>query len=370
MCQLDPEIMSSNDGILGKEWHIKAEGPEDCLLIIKVLNWIHQHDRVTVRTIRSRYVELNVTEAGIGTGTRPAECTIKAAIARDDVRNALKLIKELKKQQNLEITIVELNFHEFEINDPVFTELLLDTLKFNKDMRSITISKCNLPCSVSEHIKRQLHTCNKLELIDFRSSPCMIASLGNTMTSLEMLNLEKCIVTHEVADQLAETLLHCYNLKSLHLGFSKITGLIEKIFDQDSVLSFHLLQELDLTHAVLSKADISSLFQAAGGGKLSQLKTLGLSGIIQAVCIADLLGTNGYPKFTALENLDLSETNLNRKDPLGLSAAVQHGQLPKLRYLSFTVNDTEEMEDAMIDFFDNCEEQDGETIYVYVFYDS
>ena len=146
--------------------------------------------------------------------------------------------------------------------------------------------------------------------------------------------------------------------------------MIEKIFDQHSVLSFHLLQELGLTHAVLSKADMSSLFQAVGGGKLSQLKTLGLSGIILAVCIADLLGTNGYPKFTALEYLDLSKTNLNRKDLLGISADVQHGELPKLRYLSFTVNDTEEMEDAMIDLFDNCEEQDGETISVYVFYDS
>ena len=119
----------------------------------------------------------------------------------------------------------------------------------------------------------------------------------------------------------------------------------------------------------LSKADMSSLFQAVGGGKLSELKTLGLSGII-LVGIADFLGTNGYPKFTALENLDLSETNLNRKDLLGLSAAVQLGQLPKLRYLSSTVNDTEVMKDAMIDFFDNCEEQDGETISVYVFYDS
>ena len=93
------------------------------------------------------------------------------------------------------------------------------------------------------------------------------------------------------------------------------------------------------------------------GGILSQLTTLGMSGIFLAVCIADLLGNNGYPKFTALENLDLSETNLNRKDLFGIAAAVQHGQLPKLRYLSFTVNDTEEMEEAMIDLFDNCEQQ-------------
>ena len=248
MCQLDPEIMPTNDGILGKEWHIKADGPEDSLLIMKVLHWIHHYDRVTVRTLHSRYVELNVTEVGIGTGTRTAECTIQAAkVKADDVLSSLKLIKEIEKQQNLEITITE---HGLEINDPSLTELLLGTLKFNKDMRSITVSKCNLPYSVSEHIKRQLHTCNKLELIDFRSSPCMIASLGNTMTSLEKLNLEKCVLTPQVSDQLAQTLPHCHNLKSLHLGFSKITGLIEKIFDQHSVLSFHLLQELGLTHAV------------------------------------------------------------------------------------------------------------------------
>ena len=114
----------------------------------------------------------------------------------------------------------------------MLTELLLDTLKFSTNTRSITILKCNLPCSLSEHIKRQLHTCNKLELIDFRLSPCMIASLGNTMTSLETLNLVNCRMTSQVADQLAQSLPHCRNLRSLHLGFNKVMGLIEKLFGQ------------------------------------------------------------------------------------------------------------------------------------------
>ena len=98
MYQLNPESMSTSGGILGKEWHIANEGPEDCLLIIRVLHWIHQHDQVTVTTLSSRYGELNVTEAGIGTGTRPAECTIKATPGRaQDVLNALKLLKEVEK---------------------------------------------------------------------------------------------------------------------------------------------------------------------------------------------------------------------------------------------------------------------------------
>ena len=159
MCQLSPKSISTNDGILGKEWYIAAEGPEDYLLIMKVLQWIRQYKRVTIRRLCSRYVE-----AGIGTGTRPAECKIRAGA--DCVLNTLKLLKEVEKQQNLDITITELEIHRFEINHPVLTQLLLDTSKVNKDMRSITISKCILPCSVSKHIRWQLHTCNRLELID------------------------------------------------------------------------------------------------------------------------------------------------------------------------------------------------------------
>ena len=352
MFQLNPESMSTDGAILGKEWHIAAEGHEDYLLIMKVLHWIHQHDRVTVRTLRSRYVELNV-----GPSTRPAECTIKAATGRSDVLNALKLIEEMKKQQNLEITITELDIHGLEINDRVFTKMLLDTLKFNTVTRSITIWK--------DHIPRFFT--GVINIFDFEPSPCIIASLGNLMTSLEKLNLEKCNTTHQVADQMAQSLPYCRNLKSMHLGFNKATGLIEKLIGRQSAPGFHFLQNLDLTDANLSKVDISSLSQAVGSGGLSKLNTLGLSRNVLTDCMANLFGTNCYPEFTSLQELDLSQTSLNNDDLLRVSAAVKHRQLPKLRRLNLAGNDLEEMEDAVINLIENCREQYKETILLYFF---
>ena len=347
MFQLNPVSMSTDGAILGKEWHIAAEGHEDYLLIMKVLHWIHQHDRVTVRTLRSRYVKLNV-----GPSTRPAECTIKAATGRSDVLNALKLIEEMKKQQNLEITITELDIHGLEINDRVFTKMLLDTLKFNTVMRSITIRKYYYTGVINKH----------------EPSPCIIASLGNLMTSLEKLNLEKCNTTHQVADQMAQSLPYCRNLKSVRLGFNKATGLIEKLIGQQSAPGFHFLQNLDLTDVNLSKADISSLSQAVGSGGLSKWNTLGLSRNVLTYCMANLFGTNCYPEFKSLQELDLSLTSLNNDDLLRVSAAVKHRQLPKLRRLNLAGNDLEEMEDAVINLIENCREQYKETILLYFFY--
>ena len=99
MCQLYLESMSTNSNILAKVCTIEAEGPKDAFFITKILQWIHQHDRVTVKTLRSRYVTLKVIEVAIGPGTRQAECTIRAAAGTaDDFLNALKLIKEIEKQ--------------------------------------------------------------------------------------------------------------------------------------------------------------------------------------------------------------------------------------------------------------------------------
>ena len=225
--------------------------------------------------------------------------------------------------------------------------MLLDTLKFNTVTRSITIRKYHVPRFYTGLI-------NKHELVDFEPSPCIIASLGNLMTSLEKLNLEKCNTTHQVADQMAQSLPYCRNLRSMHLGFNKATGLIEKLIGQQSAPGFHFLQNLDLTDANLSKADISSLSQTVGSGGLSKLNTLGLSRNVLTDCMANLFGTNGYPEFTSLQELDLSETSMNNDDLLRVAAAVKHRQLPKLRRLNLAGNDLEEMEDAVINLIENC----------------
>ena len=128
------------------------------------------------------------------------------------------------------------------------------------------------------------------------------------------------------------------------------------------------MQNLDLSDANLSKADISSLSQAIACGRLSQLKILELSGNVLTDCMANLFGTNDYPKFASLQELDLSETSLNNDDLLRVSAAVKHGQLPQLRSLNLARNDVEEMEDTVINLTENCKEQYKETILLYLFY--
>ena len=363
MCQLDPDSKSKYVGTQRKEWHIEVSGAQDTLLMNlgKVFHWFEQYEPVSVRSLWSRSVVLKVVERGIGTGmsSRKADCWLGAYYDADGLLNVLNLIAEIKKQQNLEISITKLNIHNVQIKDAALTELLLSTLKFGTNTVAITISNCEVADLVFEHIRQQLPTCDKLELIDFNSSPCMTASLGNVIsfTSLKKLNLQRCITTPQVADQIAQILPRCCNLMYLYLGFNKTAGLIEKLFGQHNVSRFHFLQNLNLQEANLSQADLSSLSEAVGGGGLPQLQTLKLSGNVLVNCMADLLGSNVYRIFAYLEYLDLCRTSLNRDDLLRLSAAVQHGQFPKLSRLSLAHNNLEVMEDAVTSLIKNCIEQ-------------
>ena len=366
MCQLDPSSIPIDADPQLKEWHIESKRAEDALL--KVLHWFQQYEPVTVISLCSRNVVLKIVGHGIGTGksSRQAECWFQASYSHDNLLNALNLIAEIQRQQNLEITITELYLYRIQIKDAAhkddaLTKLLLNTLKFGTNANVITVSSCKIPGLVSEHIIRQLPTCDKLKVINFNSSPCMASSLGNIdlieFTSLKKLNLQRCHMTPQVADQLAQILPQCCNLMYLYLGYNKTAGLLEKLFGQHGVSKFLFVQRLNLQKTSLSKADLSSLSQAVSGGGLPKLQTLMLSDNVLANCLADLLGSNVYPIFANLEHLDLYRTSLNRDDLLRLSAAVKHCQFPKLNCLDLAENNLDFMEDAVTDLIKNCIEK-------------
>ena len=107
---------------------------------------------------------------------------------------------------------------------------------------------------------------------------------------------------------------------------------LKHLFGAHDQPEFPSLERLILREA-LNQESVKSLSEAVRTGKLPQLKELELRDNTLSGCLKDLFGGQDHPGFPSLEELDLSETHLNREDVESLSEAVRAGKLPNLREL-------------------------------------
>ncbi len=105
----------------------------------------------------------------------------------------------------------------------------------------------------------------------------------------------------------------------------------------DPDIKFTCLQELDLSSTNLSAADLQVLAEAVKHGRLPQLKKLDMGSNTLTACLRHLLGDPDV-RFTSLEKLYIRCTGLSAADLQVLAEAVKHGRLPQLKKLDLEGN--------------------------------
>ena len=105
-------------------------------------------------------------------------------------------------------------------------------------------------------------------------------------------------------------------LRELQLSSAKLTNKLELLLNTDS--SFPCLQVIKLLFTELSPTDLSCLSTAVAGGKLPNLKLLSVANNKLTGYLWNLFK---YTEFPGLENLDLSETQLDKDDAKSLGMA-------------------------------------------------
>ncbi len=128
-------------------------------------------------------------------------------------------------------------------------------------------------------------------------------------------------------------------LKEMYLLFhNTLTGCVKDLFGGPDHPGFPSLENLYLSNTDLNREDIESLGEAVSAGKLPQLKKMTLSDNTLTGCLKDLFGGPDHPGFPSLEELILDATNLNREDVESLSEAVSAGKLPQLKEMHLSHN--------------------------------
>ena len=234
---------------------------------------------------------------------------------------------------------------------PLFTE----KLKLDEGTEVVNIYQMNMSADVFQHLMEQFTKCRNLKkftLTDvsvnddqddiihrmFSNHPGLPHLTDLTLGLENMSNFDIETLFQMVRYKMAR-------LRELQLSSAKLTDKLELLLNRDS--SFHCLQVIKLLFTELSHADLCSLSTAVAEGKLPKLKVLSVANNKLTGYLWNLFK---YTEFPRLENLDLSETQLNKADIKSLGTAFQIEKLLQLKNLELSGNNlTDSMQDLLGD---------------------
>ena len=140
-------------------------------------------------------------------------------------------------------------------------------------------------------------------------------------------------------------------LNHLDVSHNRLTGQIARLLPTPIPPGFLSLQELNLSHVQMNKADLKSLAKNIGTLEQGKLRSLYLIGNELTGIVGELFSEAGLP---SVGLLDLQSTKLDKTDIEHLSRAVQEGKLPHLRKLLLFDNNLSGMEADIKHFLQTC----------------
>ena len=237
---------------------------------------------------------------------------------RTEFSEHLGIYMELEKLYKVVLDIVSLRFLRIQSGEKE-EQCFINLLQLIKTCKSLHIEHCTFPECVWKNIAQQIQNSKDLEYLGIFQS----------------WTTGRCTLPSEGMENLISNIHHCHRLVTLNFIGNTLTGILQKFLKCSSDEKFSSLETLLLNHTKLNRCDVTGLFSAIASNTFPKLKTLRLLGNDLTDCISVLQECCELPP---LEILDLTVTELSRKDIKALSELADQGRLPKLKTLRLAVN--------------------------------
>ena len=220
-----------------------------------------------------------------------------------------------------------------------------DVFYLNRNTESVKINGCTFQVDLMNHLMQQLSKCKHLCVLDLSGSIYLEKTAFHLVESVKSwgenppllkLNLKCCSISGKLSVELLQSISRCKQLTELCLAGNSLTGRLSS-FLTNPHQELPELQKLDLSSTELNKEDMQQLSSIAQANKLPKLQVLNLK--YNNITGSSLGFTaDSPPGSSSLEELYLSNTNLNKEDLQNLSKITQQNKLPKLRVLQLEHN--------------------------------
>ena len=220
----------------------------------------------------------------------------------------------------------------------------------NINFRNTKLGPDDIKCIFQALQDNRLPSVKQLDLSSNTLTNCLgILTEYSRLPCLEELNLLRTELSRSDFKDISRALYgnKLPSLKYLNLGYNTLTGCMKHMLDEE-FLGPCSLGTLDLARTYLNKKDLRSLLQALNIKQMSECRSLILAGNILTGYIKELFGNTG---FLFVEYLDFEDTSLNREDLLKLLDAIQNDRLPKLAWLSLSLQG---VENTIEHFLETC----------------
>ena len=178
-----------------------------------------------------------------------------------------------------------------------------------------------------------------------------IKTCERTEFSLKSVEVSECKIPLDIVGSMMEVLSRCPKLCKINLNDTEITGTFWRLLNSNH--KFPHVRTLWMEGCKLNNSDIVSLCAALRANTFSQLETLNLARNKLTGHIRNML-CGPERGLMCLQNLCMSDCEMNRGDVTDMTKAVGSGKLPTVKYIQLSLpkgsnyNETKELIQAFI----------------------
>ena len=294
-----------------------------------------------------------------GTSQTP-ECALLILNNGEDTDRNMFTFQQVCHQQPL----TDLYLHKLKFNDPHESNMF----QMSKNAQSVTLEDCLLPLKTLNYLMEQIAACNtmhKIKIVATSLRGIESFSLTNNIT-LKYLHLGSTEMSVGMGRKICQQLNHLLCLEHIKISDNSLTGCLQH-FVPKAHPGLPSLRELQLRDTGLIHEDLQHLLATIQSDKLPNLRVIDLSYNTLTGCLSSFIPdphldlaeqeklnpkdasllAKPYPGLSALEELHLSNTELEEADLQCLSDLIKSCKLPELIDLDLSNNRSDRNEEKL-----------------------